>query len=277
MLKKTLPTLYLKFFPKSLLDFNIKETRATCENCALRPGASPDKRNYHPNLKCCTFHPYQTNYLLGQILSSKSTPKEVLNRIYTKIENREYVLPIGIAAPTLHQTEFTKNKEKYFGKKEEWLCPYYDREKNNCGIWKARSSVCTSFHCLSNYGKAGFEFWDKLSNYISFVEMALMEEVLLKLKFSPLEISEQTHYLNRTKLLPKEKPPLYFSEEYSKTIWKGYYPDQTGFYKKCYQIVSDFSPYQFKKALGEMGLSIQKELLDAGKEIMKPIFVGNLR
>lgn len=268
MLRDTIPEIYLDLFPKSLLDFKIEEKKATCGNCALSEGRSPDKRSYNPNLKCCTFHPFQTNYLMGKILSSKTTPSEVMERIKAKIQKREYVFPIGILAPIPHQIQFAKRKSSDFGNRADWLCPYYDRVKNNCGIWKSRSSVCTSFHCLSSYGTAGFEFWDSLSDYISYVEMALMEEVLLQLDFNPREISEQVSFLRPEELLAEEKKVKFVSPRFLEKIWKDYYKDEISFYKKCYEIVKTISEREFKKILGEQGLNIQKKVMTAKKAIL---------
>lgn len=268
MIKNILPSLYLKYFPDEIINFAIEEKLATCDNCALSVGRTPDHRAYKPNLKCCTFHPFQTNYLIGQILLTPTTPIEVIERIKTKIAKREYTLPIGIVAPMPHQIKFAKRKETEFGNREDWLCPYYDRKKNNCGIWKARSSVCTSFHCLSSYGSTGFEFWDQLSDFISYVEMALMEEALLQLDFTPIEISDQLSFLSPDGQSSSRKRKQFLTKEYTTQVWKKHLDDQVGFYKKCYEIVSNFSEKQFKKAMGNPGTVILKKLMTAKNAII---------
>ena len=45
-----------------------------------------------------------------------------------KIRRREYALPIGMVAPVRYQMEFNKRKENEFGQREDWLCPYFNRE-----------------------------------------------------------------------------------------------------------------------------------------------------
>jgi Fe-S-cluster containining protein len=266
LLKDQLPSLYNQFFSEDIKNFSINEKLATCDNCALSNGQSPDKRNYKPNLKCCTFQPFQTNYLLGEILGSSTIPIEVYSRIQTMIETHEYALPIGIVASIPKQIEFHKTK-KDFGNLESMLCPYFDRVQNNCGIWKSRSSVCTSFHCLSSYGKKGFAFWDSLSNYISFIEMAFMEECLLKLNFTPIEISKQVYFLDEFKKKPKENFGTHIEESFAKQIWKKYYLDKEGFYIKCFEIIQNISPAKFKKILGEQGKSIKIDLYAAMQNI----------
>lgn len=266
MLSEQLPNLYNQFFSDAIKNFSINEKLATCENCALSNGQSPDKRNYKANLKCCTFQPFQANYLIGEILSNKQTPLKVRERIDCIIETNEYALPIGIVASIPKQIEFHKTK-KDFGNLENMLCPYFDREQNNCGIWKSRSSVCTSFHCLSSYGKNGFAFWDSLSNFISFIEMAFMEECLLKLGFNPIEISEQTYFLDEFKKKPKANFGTLLEESYAKKIWKKYYLDKEGFYIKCFEIIQNLSKIKFNKILGEQGKSIENDLYSAMEKI----------
>lgn len=261
MLKSVLPEIYTKLFEEEILNFNIEEKKATCDSCALSNGKSPDKRNYLPNLKCCTFQPFQTNFSIGQILSDSNTNEEIINKIKTKIEKREYTLPIGILASIPNQIEFNKNKEKFFGKKEDWLCPYYSKSENNCGIWKYRSSVCTSFHCLSSYGKKGFEFWGELQDFISYIEMIFMEEALTKSGFKAVDISEQIYFLNEFKKAPKEKFSYYLEEEFYSKIWKKYYQNEILYYKKTAEIINNFSKTKFKKLLGEKGTELEKNLI----------------
>ncbi len=268
MLKSILPTLYQELFPDSLLDFEITEKKATCDKCALAAGRSPDHRSYEEHLKCCTFHPFQPNYSIGQVLLSTRTPKEIKERIQTKIKNREYVFPIGITAPLPHQFDFAKRKKNEFGNREDWLCPYFDRKKKNCGIWSARNSTCISFHCLSSYGTQGFDFWGELSDYISYVEMALLEEALLQFKFTPIEISEQIRFLNPEKENRSFQKQEFLSEDFYKSIWKNYFGKEEDFYKECYKKIKSFSKKDFKRILGKQGLEIEKKVMTAKKAVL---------
>ncbi len=261
MLKSVLPEMYLNLFEEEILNFNIEEKKATCDTCALQKGKSPDKREYLPNLKCCTFQPFQTNFSIGQIFLDTNTDAEIINKIKTKIESREYTLPIGILASIPKQIEFNKFKEKFFGKKEDWLCPYYNKKENNCGIWKSRSSVCTSFHCLSSYGKKGFDFWGELQDYISYIEMIFMEEALTKSGFTAIDISEQIYFLNEFKKNPKEKFSFYLNEKFYSKIWGKYFNKEIEFYKKSAEIISNFSKKKFKNLLGEKGKELEKNLI----------------
>ena len=111
----------------------------------------------------------------------------------------------------------------------------------------------------------GLEFWERLSDYLTFVEMALMEEALVMLDFSPRQISENLQYLNRFEATAEELERKVLPRPYAKKIWNGYFDDQKGFYIKCYDIVSEMNKKQFLEAMGEQGSAIEKDLMLALK------------
>ena len=258
MLFKIIPKYYHQLFSSELLNFPMIEKRADCSKCSLAEGRSPDKRAYLPHLKCCTFHPFKPNYVLGQILLDKNIPVEVKLRIETKIEELDFAIPIGMLAPLNFQLDFSKRKAGDFGNRADWLCPYYDTQKNNCGVWDYRTSVCTSFHCLSSYGKLGFEFWEKLEDFMSYLEMTLMEEILLELNFTSLQIMDQISFL---------KPKSYRNwnkinqNEIALKFWSNVKIDKKFFYKNSFEIIKNLDRKSFLKKMGEQGKSLEKELL----------------
>ncbi|HNK92349.1 MAG TPA: hypothetical protein PKK42_04880, partial [Leptospiraceae bacterium] len=138
----------------------------------------------------------------------------------------------------------------------------------NCGIWSARNSTCISFHCLSSYGTQGFDFWGELSDYISYVEMALLEEALLQFKFTPIEISEQIRFLNPEKENRSFQKQEFLSEDFYKSIWKNYFGKEEDFYKECYKKIKSFSKKDFKRILGKQGLEIEKKVMTAKKAVL---------
>src|SRR4051812_8134014 len=158
MLKHQLPAFYSSLLPNQILELDIQEKKATCDSCIMVP-------KYHPDLKCCTFQPFLPNYLVGAILKSNLSGKKVIQKMISK---KRDCLPIGIVAPLDYQIKFNKHR-KQFGKHADLLCPYFDRKQKNCGIWKFRGVVCTSFFCESSYGKKGKAFWNQFSDYLSYV------------------------------------------------------------------------------------------------------------
>ncbi len=248
LLKDILPGFYSNFLKEDLLQSDATEKKATCHNC-LR---ARDKRFlylYKPHLKCCTFHPFVPNFAVGGILHENLHGAAVIE---TKIKKRQFTLPLGVFPSLKFQYEFINREFEDFGNREDLLCPYYNREEQNCGIWKFRGVVCTTYHCTSDRGKAGMARWDQLSNYLSYIEMALAEECLVQLDFSPRDISDQLVFLNRTEWSMEETTQQILSAPEFKSFWNGY-PDHKGFYLKCYNHVANLSKKEFTEIMGEHG------------------------
>lgn len=273
-LKYLWPPLYQNLFPRELLNFEVSETRATCDSCAKAPPKYKKPDYYESHLKCCTFQPYIPNYALGAILSEPSArydkAKESLRK---KIARREYCLPVGMVAPARYQIEFLENKKSIFGRDEDYLCSFYDRQKNQCGIWHYRGAVCTSFYCFSSYGSEGIKFWREMSDFQTYIEMALMEDAMVHLGYSPRQLSENLKHISRN----PEEDPATASELKSwvmgkgiyQKLWSDHFEDIEGFYKKCYNHVLSFDRKMALEALGELGHELEKKLLVSLKRLEK--------
>lgn len=263
-LKYLLPRLYENLLPSDLLQLELEEKKATCEKCAMAPVRHDGDITYDENLKCCTYYPFMPNYLIGSALQDLNPA--VYKTLSKIIDERSYSLPIGFAAPVRYQVMFSQRKPHEFGNREDWLCPYYDRGLNQCGIWKHRGAVCSTFYCKSSYGKAGLNFWNELSDYLTYVEMALLEESLVMLDFSPRQIVDLLEYLNRKSGSASELRNWKLPEKKARQLWNGYYDEQEKFFKKTFEIVSGFKNDTFTELLGEMG---QKRLLKVIKSTEK--------
>ena len=254
-----LPSIYKSFLNASVLKLDVTETKATCDNC-LR---SRDKRfsyTYKAHLKCCTFHPYLPNFAVGALLQENG-PGPGLAKLKQKINHREFAFPVGVMAPFDYQFKFLSKEESDFGNDESLLCPYYDTDQNRCSVWQYRGVVCTSFYCRSDYGQDGLKFWAVISDYLSYVEMALAEECLVQLDFSPRDLSDQLAYLNKHDFESGEAEQKQLSADVDKQIWNGY-TDKFDFYQKCFAIVKKIDRNQFKEIIGSQGLDLEKEVID---------------
>ncbi len=255
------PELYQHLFPSEILKFHLPETKATCDRCAMQPGRTRTKITYRSDLKCCTYEPFLPNFYVGALLSSKLTSDLGRKTLVEKIEKRKYALPIGMVAAVRFQIEFNQRRVGEFGNREDWLCPYYNRAQQNCGIHQYRGSVCISFFCKSVAGRPGLSYWQQVQNYLSYVEMALLEEALVQLDFSPRQMSDLLDYVNRSEGTAAERKTWSLPEAKARKLWNGYYDEQENFYKKCYQFVLSLTKKQFREALGEQGQQLQETLL----------------
>lgn len=252
-LKYQLPELYHRLVPLEVLNFRIEETKATCGNCAMsreNRGARA-RKIYEKDLKCCTFDPILPNYLVGAILNDPRSGEWAHQSLRTKMQNPEECLPLGLRPSTRLQREFLKHKDEDFGRREDWLCPYYDRLHANCGIWRNRGAVCTSFFCFSDAGSAGLAFWSSFERYLHLLEMTLMEEALVHLDFSPRQISELLVYIDPREHSRRRSLPKIESRE-GKRLWNSY-DDPEDFFRRCHQFVSSLKRRDVEIALGSAG------------------------
>lgn len=260
MIKYQLPEIYHKILPTELLQAEVAETKATCGNCNWSA--------YKNHLKCCTYEPYLPNYLVGALLENPATPESTREILRRKIERREFSLPIGLMASVRFQVTFNNRQPQDFGNREDWLCPYYDRQNQNCGIWRNRGAVCTTYYCQSNSGKKGIQFWERFSDYLTYVEMALMEDVLVHMGYSPRQISDCLEYINRQEGSPAEMRSDSLPLAKAQRLWGDFFDKQEQFFRKTYLMVKEFDKKRFREALGEMGADIEESLFDDLRKIV---------
>ncbi len=251
---------YKSLLPSPILEMELVETKATCDNCLMSKSSISKAKRYREDLKCCTFYPFLPNFAVGAVLSEPRL-KKARSAIEKIILERRYSLPIGLVPPVRYQMAFRKRKAGDFGNREEWLCPYFDKSGSQCSIWNYRGAVCTSFYCRSSYGAKGKKFWGGVSDYLTYVEMALMEESLIRLDFSPRQIGDCLMYLNREKASPSEMKTWSLPESVARRHWRDYFDDQVGFFIKCYELARGFDRKAFKEMMGEQGHKLEAQLL----------------
>lgn len=255
--KQVLPVIYQNFLDRKILNLEISETKATCDNC-LRARDKRFSYSYEADLKCCTFVPFIPNFAVGGILAKKLDGHKVIEQM---ISNQRFALPLGIFPDFDYQYRFNTKKQKDFGNRKDLLCHYYDQEKNRCGIWEFRGVVCTTFFCRSDYGRLGQNLWTEMKDYLSYIEMALAEDCLVMKDFSPRDISDQLVFLNKKDFTKSEKTMTSLTSAELKTLWNGY-KDMNEFYVSCYHMAEKQNRTSFKEIIGEQGLKLEKRVLE---------------
>lgn len=258
-----LPEYFRLALPQEVLASDRQESKATCHDCAMsRKNRGPRAHiTYQPHLKCCTFQPFVPNFAVGALLKNAAQFVLVQQTLQNMIQKRQYVLPLGILPSVRYQAQFQKRKPNDFGQKEEWLCPYYQVQTQNCGIWKFRGSVCSTFFCKSDEGARGLSFWSELLNYLSYVEMALVEDFLAELDFSPRQVSELLEYHNRKKATVQELKSDSLPIEKFKRLWNGYDQEIESFFLKCYEKSQNLNRKNLDELLGEHGQMLRDRML----------------
>ena len=245
-LVKVFPHPFRKFLAE--FDLPLVEKKATCDDCRMTK--SEGGFAYKPDLKCCTFFPFLSNFQVGAILAESKSPPEILARLKSFIQT-DQAQPLGVAPDQAYQKKFIKRGIEAFGTDPELLCPYYDRKNTRCGVWNWRGAVCTSFYCESSFGLKGIEFWRELEKYFLMFEKTLSYDALLNLGFDDDEAGACLKAVPNGML-----KPFRFEEN----LWREMGKEREMLYQKSYEYVDQLSHSEIQKLLGPEALSIQSKL-----------------
>jgi len=131
-IKSKIPQLYHRFLP-DFFDLEVpEETIATCSDCIMAKDFKKKKKRgkeyFIPDTKCCTYHPYIPNFLVGGLLSSNlSEHQEGKRRMIKKIENGKGIYPLRIQPSFEYQFHYESFRPLAFGKSLDLLCPFFDQ------------------------------------------------------------------------------------------------------------------------------------------------------
>ncbi len=231
MIKNFLPSIYHHLFAGEFLELPLRESVATCNDCIkAKPGV---RKSFKPNLKCCTFFPFLTNYAVGSLLENKKVREMIITG---------KSLPVGIVPPVSWQVSYARRAPEDFGNREDFLCPYYNKVDDNCGVWSNRGASCISYFCKSSYGMQGQDFWLRFEKMLSRVEGLLSAQVLRQKGFSEGEIFDQ---------LGKITTKTGLGEWDYERLWKSHRGFEMNFFKEAQEIVLNFTHQDFVKIVGD--------------------------
>jgi len=185
--EQALPPLYAGWVRELLGGPIPRETEATCAQCAMWPHGAEDRGSrslyFDPVIKCCTYVPNLSNFLVGRILSdtdpaARPGRASVERRIAAGIG----VTPLGVRQSPIFKLLY-ENSSDFFGRARALVCPHYLVNSGGCGIWRHRSSTCATWFCKHVRGQLGYTFWrDSLHWLLHAVEDDLARWCLLELQ-----------------------------------------------------------------------------------------------
>lgn len=158
-----LPPLFARWIAELLGGPIPRETRATCDNCAMWPSAGeesgPESCFFDPVIKCCTYLPNLYNFLAGGILSDGEAGAQAGRvTVEQRIAQGVGVTPLGLAQSPVFSLLYN-NSENFFGRSRALHCPHYLQQEGRCGIWRHRESTCATWFCKHVRGELGRNFW----------------------------------------------------------------------------------------------------------------------
>ena len=245
-----LPPLYAGWMTELFQGAIPKETRATCDDCAMcsRGDAQEDHQTayFDPDIKCCTYVPDLHNFLVGRVLSD-SDPAAGPGRktVQKRIEQGIGVTPLGLGQPPLFSLLYENVRETEFGRSRALRCPHYIQDGGRCGVWRNRNSTCVTFFCKYVRGSIGYSFWrESLHPLLLEVERALARWALLELDIG----DEALRRLVRAASWRGEAEPVTdeaignrVDREAYEAIWGKWLGREGEFYVQCARLINDLS------------------------------------
>ncbi len=244
--REPLPPLYDGWMLELLEGAIPRESRATCNNCAMcsQPGAEsgPRERYFDPTIKCCTYIPVLPNFLVGRILTDDD-PAARPGRLAVekRIKEGVAVTPLGLGPSTTYLLLYDNIDRNTIGRSRALRCPYYLEDGGRCGIWRNRNSMCATWFCKHGRGQLGYFFWrESLLSLLRLIERDLTFWCLLQLGFDDglrhlMKISEQNEALTAESIDNRAEP------ERQKLLWAGWSGRERDLYIKCAEMVAGLS------------------------------------
>lgn len=169
-----LPAPYERWFTEIAGRPSAVESRSTCDRCAMLPGAPdlPPEGPFHPDARCCTYHPDLAPHFVGGILAEGTD--EGRARVRRRIAARVGVTPLGLGpAP-----ERPAPKPSSFGRDPSLRCPFFDAGR--CTVWEHRGAACAAYHCKFDRGVLGQGLWSLTVVAFNVVERAIARWLLAR-------------------------------------------------------------------------------------------------
>jgi Fe-S-cluster containining protein len=210
-----LPVLEFKRFPS--------ECGSTCDAC---PKVAEE--NFHPDVRCCSYHPRIPNVLLGFALEDPATAP-----LIEKVIAEGLTIPDGLQSTPMELRLSLRQAVTPRGSGvTDVVCRFLDVENRKCGIYDYRNSVCATFFC--NFDRPdGETFWKSLETLAGQCEGALSQWAIAKMG---LDIDA---YISRFDSLAAEMPRLEslptasWPADVLKLLWGAWYGREADFFRGC--------------------------------------------
>lgn len=247
---KEFPQLYNKFLDPFFEQEIPTESYATCNDCAMKCG-TPKVQAFSPKLKCCTYFPKIPNYLIGAILDDQSRELEIGHkRVSDLVKEKIGVTPFGLFPPKKYSLLYTQG-EGTFGNSTSLLCPYYIKELGSCSIWKYREAVCSTYFCKHVLGTKGKYFWDRLRDYMIFVQGILSLFAIRQLGLNAWYSDNMfNRHISLQRLNANEMDNLPLDKEEYNSYWGDWAGREVDFFIESHKIIKGLSREKVIELLG---------------------------
>jgi hypothetical protein len=171
-----LPGIYERWFHELSGRPSPVESRTTCDACNM---LDDEETPFHPDTRCCTYHPHLPPHLVGALLLQRS------KLIEERVAAREGVTPLGLGPTAKYAAAFNRlgRRPEAFGREREIVCPFY--QDTRCTIWSQRGIACAAFHCKFDRGPLGHSVWNLIVVAFHAVDHALAKRLVAHAGLDP--------------------------------------------------------------------------------------------
>ena len=252
-----LPPLYARWMDEALAGPIPNETRADCSDCNMirRADAEPPPvQPFASDTKCCTYQPELYNFLVGGILADADKgvawAKEV---IAMRMHRRNGITPLGIRADAFKMLVYERIVDKspeMFGRLRELKCPFYiNQHGGQCGVWRHRNAICTTWFCRYERGMVGRTFWKQMLGLLRTIEHALSSWAVLELGIGDEAVSVLAQITQRREPNVQDAiDPI--PEHVYRRLWGTWYQREVEFYKEAARRVGELAWADVKRIGG---------------------------
>jgi hypothetical protein len=245
--EEPLPELYQRWLRQLLPGPIPRETRATCESCAmLAPSPAVNGQSVVPVFsgltKCCTYLPELPNYLVGGAISAVGSTREQMGArsVEERIGRLTGVTPLGLGRTAVFGTIYEAAGSPAFGRSPTLRCPHYlEVGGGACGIWSFRNSVCATWFCKHSRGAIGGGFWQETQRLLGRVERELSIWCCSEMGLDPqtMRVALTRARLQKHEGLVEEIVSQDPQEVYRQT-WGEWYGREVAFFRECAPLAS---------------------------------------
>jgi hypothetical protein len=243
-----IPDLYKPFLPEVFTTEIPPEPFSDCQNCPMTSSTLDEmdddlSKPFTPDTKCCTFTPRLPNYVAGAILSdSDPAIEEGKRRLQERIRAGRGIYPNGVYPTPAYARLYNERAPREFGRNSDLLCPYFTEGEYNCSIWKYREAICAFWFCKHLAATAGREFWKAVIDYMKYMQESLINISAYRCGLEPVDPYGEGNRPGYT-----ESTDASEAEKKYAGLWKAWAGHETGYYIKCYEIVTGLEHENIRK------------------------------
>lgn len=280
--EEPLPALYGRWLRELLGGPIPRESRATCNACAMVPRRTKQPPDAPPqwfdaSVKCCSFLPDLPNFLVGAVLLSE--PEGIGRRsILERIDGVAGVTPLGLSPNAIYDLVYRAGSAA-FGRSPTLRCPHYnDADGGTCGIWKYRNSVCATWFCKTTRGVVSTTFWEAARLLLGSVEKELAVWCCLETGFPARTLADiLLHKTRAIEFRLSEEIVAQRRDDQHRRLWGEWLHREVEFYQRCGELANSLRWDKVSQLVGQETRARAAALCDAYAALINPTVPDRLR